>query len=464
MRWNYWFGMLLSVGVMLVVGTAAVTGQDGNGDGEIAAAPEPLACEQTLNSLWSLASDACAAGPTGYVCNGGSAPQVRPEGEIANSLAGVGALVETDLIDAVQTSPVITQVTGGGVMWFRWGEPHYTSGVIVGEVLLLDVTEGDRAPWSSMVVQTSADRPDCRTTPHNTFILEPQPNLRAELTVNGVTLDLTGAVAVRTIGQTTVFVALSGQNSANVRGRELPLWTGQQIVIGYPSGNFSVPNQILSEATPLDTTLIEYLPTGLLDQPVWLPQPGYAQTEGLVNLRAEPTLDGALIGQVPAGELLTVLGATPSGEWLHVSTSSGYSGWMFAELLNTNGVSINTTYSATPVPPQRYGNLNTVARVRAPAGLNVRENPAVQFPAVGTLQNGDQVVMLARSPYSAWVKVADTAGNELGWVALLALDVRSNVSALPVDSDVPPPPAPPEPTQPPGAFGNAFPNPNGPSF
>ena len=430
----------------------------------VEAQSEPLTCERTLNGLYALASDACAAGPVGYVCNGGSAPRVRPEGEIANSLASVGALVETDLVDAVQTLPIITEVTGGGVAWFRWGDPHYTIGLIVGEVLLLDVTTDDLPPWSSMVVQTGTDRPDCPTTPHNTFVLEPQPNLLTALTVNGVSLEMTGAVAVRTLGQTTAFVALSGQNSLNVRGLELPLWTGQQVVIGYPPGNFATPNVVISETAPLEPSLIEYLPTGLLDQPVWLPQPGYAQTEGRVNLRAEPALDGALIGQVPAGELLTVIGATPSRDWLHVSLSSGYSGWMFAELLNTNRVSINSTYAATPSPPQRYGELNAVARVRAPAGLNIRENPAVQFPAVGTLRNDDQITMIARSPYNAWVKVADGSGNPLGWVALIALDTRANVSALPVDNDVPPPPAPPAPTQIPGAFGNAFPDPNGPSF
>lgn len=438
---------------------------------EEAPTEEPtLACERTLEGLWALVSDACATGPIGYICNGGSAPQVRPTGAVANSLAPVGALVETGVVEAVQTLPIITDVVGGGVMWFRWGDPHYLTGLIVGEVVLFDVTGGDMAPWTSMVVQTGTDRPDCPTTPHNTFLLEAQPNIRANVTVNGVPLDITGAVAVRTIGETTVFVALSGRNTANVRGVELPIWTGQQIVVNYNPGDFANPVALASETQPLDPTLIEHFPVGLLDQPVWLPQPGYAVTEGRVNLRSEPSLNGLILAQVPPGELLTIMGTNPAGDWLHVSLSGGYSGWMFADLLGQNMVRTQATYEATPQPPQRYGSLNAVARVRAPAGLNVRENPDTRFSAVGVLQNGDQVTMVARSPYGPWVKVADGQGNALGWVAVVGLDTRANVGALPVDGSVPPPPAPapdqppPQPTPQPGSFGNAFPDPNGPSF
>jgi uncharacterized protein YraI len=197
---------------------------------------------------------------------------------------------------------------------------------------------------------------------------------------------------------------------------------------------------------------------------VWIPQPGYVTTEGSVNLRTSPSLSGSIIGQVPSGELLSVLGRNEAGDWLHVSLDNGISGWMFAELLNQNTGEITTVYAQTPLPPQRFGSMTNIARVRAPAGLNVRQNPDTAFAVVSVLPNGAAVTMLARSPYSAWVKVADEGGNELGWVALVALDTRANINALPVDGSVPPPPAPPPPTTSPGSFGNAFPDPSRPSF
>jgi uncharacterized protein YgiM (DUF1202 family) len=454
----------LAIGGMLIAAQDTILTPEATETPEVAPTRELLECEATLEGLWALVSDACAAGPNGFICNGGSAPQARPTGQIANSLGAVGALVETDIVDAVQTLPIITEVVGGGVMWFRWEEPHYVTGLIVGEAVLFDVSPEGFDPWTSMIVQTGTDRPDCPTTPHNTFVLEAQPDIRARQVVNGVSIDITGAIVIRTIDDSTVFAALSGRNSVIVQGRELPLWTGQQVVVGYAPGNFSQPIGLVQETAPLDPSVIEYFPTGLLDQPVWLPQPGYVTTENTVNLRTEPSLQGGLIGQVPGGELLAVLGRNDEGDWLHVSLSNGISGWMFAELLNANLGNVDAVYAATPQPPQRFGELNTIARVRAPAGLNVRENPSLSFPAIGILQNGVQVTLLARSPYSPWVKVADENGSEIGWVALIALDTRANVAALPVDTNVPPPPAPPPPTQAPGSFGNAFPDPSRPSF
>lgn len=451
--------------VLLALGSTLSFAQE-SGSSEPASAPEPLACEVTLEALWALVSDACATGPLGYVCNGGSAPQARPSGAVANSLSAVGALVETGVVEAVQTLPIITEVTGGGVMWFRWADPQYVTGLIIGEALLVDVSAADFPRWTSLVVQTGIDRPDCPTTPHNTFVLEAQPSIRSEIIVNGVSLDITGAIAIRTIENDTVFVALSGRNTATVQGFTVPLWTGQQITVRYPPGNFAQPAELVQETAPLDLALIEHLPTGLLDQPVWLPLPGYATTEGVVNLRVAPSLNAGLVGQVPANELLTILGEDPTGAWFHVSLESGITGWMFKDLLNVNDVLVSEgdRYETTPAPPQRFGTLNTIAQVRAPAGLNVRTAPSVQFDALMVLPNGAQVNMVARSPYSPWVKVTDDAGTELGWVAVIALDTRANVNALPVDNNVPPPPAPPEPTSPPVSFGNAFPDPNLPSY
>jgi hypothetical protein len=65
------------------------------------------------------------------------------------------------------------------------------------------------------------------------------------------------------------------------------------------------------------------------------------------------------------------------------------------------------------------------------------------------------VTLLARSPYSPWVKV-ESAGM-IGWLALVTLQTQSVIEALPIDYDVPPPPVP---TRIPGSFGNAFPDPN----
>ena len=46
--------------------------------------------------------------------------------------------------------------------------------------------------------------------------------------------------------------------------------------------------------------------------------------------------------------------------------------------------------------------------------------------------------LLARSPYSPWVKVQ--ADDDIGWMALFTLETEAVISSLPVDYDVPLPP------------------------
>src|SRR5690606_19573413 len=104
-----------------------------------------------------------------------------------------------------------------------------------------------------------------------------------------------------------------------------------------------------------------------------------------VNLRAAPNTEAALVLQIPAGEVMSVLGRNEAGNWLHVQLSNGLTGWMLAELLVQNTGVIQAVYEATPLPPQRYGVLGTTAKVVAPAGLNLREAPDVQFGLIVTL-------------------------------------------------------------------------------
>jgi hypothetical protein len=128
---------------------------------------------------------------------------------------------------------------------------------------------------------------------------------------------------------------------------------------------------------------------------------------------------------------------------------------MLAELLSQNVGTIATVYDATPLPPQRYGELGTRGRVLAPAGVNLRLGPDVTFPALTLLNDGTLVSLLARSPYSPWVKV-DASGS-VGWLALITIETQAYIDALPIDFSAP---AIPTPTQIPGSFGNAFPDPD----
>ncbi|MBL8132242.1 MAG: SH3 domain-containing protein, partial [Anaerolineae bacterium] len=118
---------------------------------------------------------------------------------------------------------------------------------------------------------------------------------------------------------------------------------------------------------------------------------------------------------------------------------------------------ISALYTATPLPPQRLGELGTRARVRAADGANLRSGPDLGFRAIARVGNGTLVDLVARSPYSPdWLKV--NVGGTVGWMSLLTLDTQAFLEALPIDWNAP---LPPTPTPLPGSFGNAFPDPEG---
>jgi uncharacterized protein YgiM (DUF1202 family) len=420
--------------------------------------PPPQTCN--LLPTWTAASNACISRPGGYVCNGGSAPVVEPVGPVSNALGPVGALVEIDAVDFVRTAPFAADMTTAGIVWLRaTGSLNYTA-LMLGDVALRDASPPDFPAWTSLQVETSGAASGCSTAPLSGLVVQSALGSAAQIVVNGVSLRLSGTVLIVTNPTHTRFIALSGQHTILAFGSERTLWMGQEVNVLRDGANPFAPSNIPSESFPLDAALLINLPVALFDRPVILPQPGFVMTQGAVNLRSSPDQYAGLIMQVPPGQVLSVLGRNPEGTWYHVRLDSGETGWMLAELLAQNLGAITAVYNATPLPPQRYGDLGTRAQVNAPAGAALRHGPEISFPLVTTLPDGALVTLLARSPYSPWVKIE--VGGYTGWIALIALQTQAYIDALPVDASAPPPPATPTPTNIPGLGGNAFPDPDRP--
>jgi uncharacterized protein YgiM (DUF1202 family) len=438
--------IILGVASLLLIGAIVTTAQTEVSD---------ATCSAALNTIWTTASDACVGKPSGYLCNGGGVPAVEPAGPVSNALAAVGALVEVQAVASIRTPPVTIENVNGGVAWLRLPDPLNVSGLMIGDVLLRDVTPPDFPAWQSMVVQTGVTSPACNVAPRNAFILQSPVNGVSGIVVNGASLVLNGTVMVQTTDAQTMFISLAGQSRVLARGQEYPLITGEQITVPYNPGDLTTPAGPPSSPIPLDVMAFQHIPIALMERPFILPQPGYVSTAGQVNLRSRPSADADLLMQVPAGQVMSVLGRNPAGDWYHVRLNTGETGWMLADLLQQNLGAVQAVYEATPLPPQRYGSLGLLATVIAPAGANLRQAPDVTFALVTTIPAGTQVYLVARSPYNPWVKVE--AGGVVGWTALITLETQAVIEALPVDYDVPPPP---EPTRVPGSFGNAFPDPN----
>ena len=132
---------------------------------------------------------------------------------------------------------------------------------------------------------------------------------------------------------------------------------------------------------------------------------------------------------------MSVLGISSNGEWLHIRLGNGEMGWMSAGLLAKNLDEIVPVYDDASPPPQRLGVHANRAVVNVAAGGNLRAAPDTAFQILRTLPAGTETKLLARSPYSPWVKVQ--AADAIGWMALFTLTTQSVISSLPIDYQVP---------------------------
>lgn len=412
-------------------------------------------CEAPMIQAWTTATIACINKPEGYICNGGTAPFAQPQGAVSSALASMGALVDVNVVDIIETSPIRLDRGEAGIAYLRLSAPINLTMLMIGDVEARDMSPPDFPSWQSVAVHTNPSFPLCGASPLNMVVFQSPNFTSSRIVVNGASLSLNGTVVVITTENSTIFIALTGLAAVTVFGQEQVFYAGHQVSVPFESGAFMTPSGRATPSIPYDPILTRNLPVSLLDRPILIPQSGTVTTQGSVNLRSEPDIYAGVILQINSGEILSVLGRTEDSQWFHVRRVNGESGWMSANLLLQNTGYIDAVYQATPIPPQRFGELGTTGRVLASSGVNLRAGPDIIFPAVATLGNDMQVNLLARSPYSPWLKIE--AGGREGWVALVNLDTQSFIEGLPIDFNAPPLPPP---TAIPGLFGNAFPDPN----
>lgn len=441
--------IIVFLALMLLAGLWIVTGA--------ALEEDRPPCADPMIAFYTAASELCIGAPDGYACNGGASPSAQPEGPLSNSLAASGALVPVNQIDAVNTPPFSADGTTGGLLWMRVPEADLNM------LLLGDVTVQNRiAPddptfprWKAFTVSTGGELSACEAHPRNSLIVQSASRDRpVRVVINGASVDLSGTALIVTREAQTVFVVLEGVMRVLSLREAQTLVAGQETRVDYQAGgDLSSPVSPPSVVVPYTAGLTFGLPIELFDRPTIIPQPGFVATDGNVNLRAGPGTNFSQIYQVPGGQNMTILGRNPTGDWYHVRLGNGQTGWMFAELLRRNHGPIDLVYESTPIPPQRFGDAGRVAYANI-GTLTLRSAPHAGFPAVHNVSDGTALQLVARSPYSPWVKVE--GAGVAGWVPLLNLDTRAIIDSLPIDFTAP---LPPEPTAIPGLTGFAFPDP-----
>lgn len=93
------------------------------------------------------------------------------------------------------------------------------------------------------------------------------------------------------------------------------------------------------------------------------PAPPYAVVQvPRLNVRAAPSTQAPVVGQVAEQERLTVLGRNAAGTWLRIESAGGVSGWVYAALVQPSvPIAALDVYQAAPV------NVSTAEATAAPA-------------------------------------------------------------------------------------------------
>jgi N-acetylmuramoyl-L-alanine amidase len=159
--------------------------------------------------------------------------------------------------------------------------------------------------------------------------------------------------------------------------------------------------------------------------PVTSAEPYGIVSASTLNVRSGPGVNYASLGSVLYGEVLPIVGRTNDSSWYQVETMFG-TGWVNAFYLverNEFGVSPVTTGTSTNAAVG-----GPVAVVSA-AILNLRSGPGVQYSSLGTLNGGEEGIIIGRTNDWTWWLITTRLGN--GWVNRAYVANRGDISAVP---------------------------------
>ena len=160
-------------------------------------------------------------------------------------------------------------------------------------------------------------------------------------------------------------------------------------------------------------------------QPTPAPVEGMTSTQ--VNVRAEPSTAGIVLGVIPANTLVQVTGKDPAGNWWQILYPQGADGkgWVAAQYVTTaNGTAVPVIGGETDP-----GSGSTAVVQQQ---INVRSGPGTGFNALGTLNAQDVVRLTGRDANAAWLQIEFPSGPDgKGWVNA-AFVQATGVERLPI--------------------------------
>ncbi|GAB4457906.1 MAG: hypothetical protein Kow0070_10740 [Anaerolineales bacterium] len=161
--------------------------------------------------------------------------------------------------------------------------------------------------------------------------------------------------------------------------------------------------------------------------PTIAPVPGVTSTQ--LNVRAEPSTAGEVLGILAANVNVQIVGQDPGGNWWQILYEAGPDGkgWVTAQYVRT---------AAKPeVPVIGSGRTDTAGSAVVLQQINVRSGPGTAFNSLGILNTNDVIRLTGKNRDGSWLQIEFSGGADgKGWVN--AAFVRtSDADALPIVAD-----------------------------
>jgi uncharacterized protein YraI len=152
-----------------------------------------------------------------------------------------------------------------------------------------------------------------------------------------------------------------------------------------------------------------------------------------IRVRSGPGTDYALLGTIPVGTVVAVVGRNIPGDWLYIDFN-GLRGWVAAWLFTINGdlaaipVVDNNGNGALPNEPTPSSptGVTGVATTR----VRMRAGPGTTYPTVGSVPISSVVNVIGKDTTGTWLYV-DYAGRK-GWVATWLFVINGDLGSVPI--------------------------------
>lgn len=145
------------------------------------------------------------------------------------------------------------------------------------------------------------------------------------------------------------------------------------------------------------------------------------------QLRAGPGSSYSSLGPVYSGQNVILIGRNNNSTWVKIRVlDDGREGWVFASAILSN-----LDISGLPIVDGSVPIVTGNSAVVTSATLNMRTGPAIGFPVITTLNQGQSVALIGRNADASWAKIRLEDGRE-GWVNASLIQPGVPISSLPL--------------------------------